>query len=179
MPLKRALNLPLVTFYGLGSIIGAGIYALIGSVVKEANIFSTFSFLIAALIALFTAASYSELSARFPESAGSSLYIKKAFNRSWLSGLVGWLVVLTGIVSCGALVHGLINYIQIYLPISLTILIPIIVIILGSITIWGITESAITIFIMTLLEILGLVIIIWYGRNNLIIGIKNINQFLF
>lgn len=167
MPLKRTLNLPLLIFYGLGSIIGAGIYALIGSVAEQAKDFTTISFLIAAIMALFTAATYAELSSRFPESAGSALFINKAFHKRWLSGFVGWSVVATGIVSSAALVHGLINYLSVYLPISQYLLIPMTIFLLGSITIWGITESVITIFIMTALEILGLLIIIWYGRHSL------------
>lgn len=165
--LKRTLGLYLLVFYGLGSIIGAGIYALIGSVAEQAKEFTTLSFLIAAIMALFTAATYAELSSRFPESAGSALFINKAFHKRWLSGLVGWLVVATGIVSSGALIHGLINYLNNYLPISQYLLVPVIILLLGSITIWGITESAITIFIMTTLEIFGLLIIIWYGRHSL------------
>ena len=98
MPLKRTLSLGLVTFYGLGTIIGAGIYALIGSVFQEAHQYSLFSFLIASLVAFVTAISYAELCARFPESAGFALYVKKAFNVVWLSGIVGWLVVFTGLV---------------------------------------------------------------------------------
>lgn len=167
MPLKRTLNLPLLIFYGLGSIIGAGIYALIGSVAEQAKNFTPISFLVAAIMALFTATTYAELSSRFPESAGSALFINKAFHKKWLSGFVGWSVVATGTVSSAALVHGLINYLSVYLPISQYLLIPIIIFLLGGITIWGITESVITIFIMTLLEILGLLIIIWYGRHSL------------
>ena len=178
MPLKRTLTLPLLTFYGLGSIIGAGIYALIGSVAQEARFYTPFSFLIAAIIALFTAASYAELSSRYPESAGSSLYINKAFNRAWLSGLVGWLVVTTGIVSCGALIHGFINYLHLYIATSNYILIPIIVFILGCITLLGITESAVAIFVMTVMEIGGLLIIIWYGKHNFSKVITDSAQFI-
>lgn len=178
MQLKRTLTLPLVTFYGLGSIIGAGIYALIGAVAQEAKIFTPCSFIIAALIAFFTATTYAELSSRFPQSAGTSMYVKKAFGQTWLSGLVGWLVVITGIVSSGALLHGLINYLNMYITISSYLLIPLIITILGSIVIWGITESALTIFMMTLLEIAGLLIIIWYGRNNFGNAILEFNQFI-
>lgn len=178
MPLKRTLNLPLLTFYGLGSIIGAGIYALIGSVAEQAKSYTMISFLIASIIALFTAASYAELSSRFPQSAGSSLYVHKAFNKVWLSGLVGWLVVSTGVISCGALIHGLMNYLQIYFSTSPYILIPVIVMILGGITILGITESAMTIFVMTFLEVCGLLIIIWFGKSHFISAITHSSKYI-
>lgn len=178
MPLKRTLTLPLVTFYGLGTIIGAGIYALIGAVAQEAHAYTPFSFLLASFIALITAASYAELSSRFPESAGSALYVKKAFKYTWLSGLIGWLVVTTGLVSSATLAHGFVNYFQLFLPISYYLIIPVLIVILGLIAVWGIKESAITIFLMTLLEILGLLIIVWYGKNDFSKIIVDANQYL-
>lgn len=98
MHLKRTLSLTLLAFYGLGTILGAGIYALVGEVAKEAAQFTPLSFLIASIIALFTAISYAELSSRLPHSAGSALYVRRAFHQKWLSGLIGWIVVLTGII---------------------------------------------------------------------------------
>lgn len=169
MPLKRTLNLVFVSFYGLGTIIGAGIYALIGSVAQQANEYTTVSFLLASLIAFFTAASYAELSSRFPESSGSALYVLKAFNKKWLSGVVGWLIVLTGIVSGATLVHGFINYLQLFFSVSRFVAIPVIILILGAISIWGITESTVTIVVMTLIEICGLLIIIWYGKHSFVL----------
>lgn len=166
MPLKRSLNLVLVSFYGLGTIIGAGIYALIGSVIQEASQFTPFSFLIASFIAFFSAASYMELSSRFPKSAGSAYFVWKAFQQKWLSGIVGWLMVCAGIVSSATLVHGMVNYVEIFFSMSPYIIIPIVILILGSIAILGITQSSLTILVMTLFEIFGLCIVIWYGRNS-------------
>lgn len=166
MPLKRSLNLVLVSFYGLGTIIGAGIYALIGTVIQEASQFAPFSFLMASFIAFFSAASYMELSSRFPQSAGSAYFVWQAFQQKWLSGLVGWLMVCAGIVSSATLVHGMVNYVEIFFSISPYIIIPIVILILGSIAILGITQSSLTILIMTLFEILGLCIVIWYGRDS-------------
>ncbi len=68
--LKRALNLPLLMLYGLGTIIGAGIYVLIGEVVAVAGMHAPFSFLLAALLASLSAFSFAELSSRYPKSAG-------------------------------------------------------------------------------------------------------------
>ena len=52
--LKRSLSLPVLTLYGLGNILGAGIYVLIGKVVATAGMYAPWSFLIASLIAGFT-----------------------------------------------------------------------------------------------------------------------------
>ena len=62
--LKRELGLGLLIFYGLGNIVGAGIYVLIGKVVGEAGSNAPLSFIIAAAVAALTAFSYAELSSR-------------------------------------------------------------------------------------------------------------------
>ena len=72
--LKRTLTLPLVTFYGLGTILGAGIYVLVGEVAGIAGMQTPLAFAIAALVAVFTAFSYAELAARHPRSAAEAVY---------------------------------------------------------------------------------------------------------
>ena len=49
--LKRSLSLPMLVLYGLGTTIGAGIYALIGEIAGVAGYLAPFSFLLAALLA--------------------------------------------------------------------------------------------------------------------------------
>ncbi len=101
--LKRSLGLPMLTFYGLGTIVGGGFYALIGEVSAEAGMLMPLAFLAAALIGLLSAFSFAELSARYPVSAGESQYVLEAFGRRWLSAVVGWMVILTGVVSAATL----------------------------------------------------------------------------
>ena len=68
-------------FLGVGSILGAGIYTLIGKVAGLSGNFIWLSFLIASVSALFTAFSYAELSAAFPKAGGEYIYAKKAFGK--------------------------------------------------------------------------------------------------
>ena len=63
--LRRAITLPLLIFYGLGVTIGAGIYVLVGATAAQAGIYAPASFLVAAVVMLFSAGSFSELSGRF------------------------------------------------------------------------------------------------------------------
>lgn len=167
MPLKRTLSLTLLAFYGLGTILGAGIYALVGEVAKQAKQFTPLSFLIASIIALFTAISYAELSSRLPQSAGSALYVRRAFNQTGLSGLIGWIVVLTGVISAATLSHGFVKYFELFFPLSPYLIITMLVVILCGFAIWGIRESATLIMLMTLMEVGGLLMIIYYGRHSL------------
>jgi amino acid transporter len=97
--LKRSLTLPLLTLYGLGTILGAGVYVLIGKVAGVAGIYAPIAFLVSAVIAAFTGFSYAQLSSRYPRSAGEALYVSKAFSLPALSTCVGWFVITTGVVS--------------------------------------------------------------------------------
>ena len=83
--LRRAISLPLLIAYGVGTMVGGGFYALLGLMAHHAGMRMPFAILIAAGVAMLTALSFSELSARLPFSAGESRYVDEAFGRRWLS----------------------------------------------------------------------------------------------
>ena len=60
--LRRVLGLPLITFYGLGTIVGAGIYVLVGKVAANAGVHTPIAFALAAITAGLTGVAYAELS---------------------------------------------------------------------------------------------------------------------
>ncbi len=158
--LRRALSLPLVTFYGLGNILGAGIYVLIGKVVGEAGLFAPLSFLLAVMLASLTAFSYAELSARFPLSAGEAVYVQEGLGISWLPPVVGMLIILAGIVSAATIMKGFAGYLQVFVPVPAGIAIALMVLLLGGLAAWGIAESVAVAALVTLVEIAGLLLII-------------------
>lgn len=159
--LERALPFSVITLYGLGTVVGAGIYVLIGKVVSQAGIYAPISFLIAGFVALFTAFSYAKLSAKFPKCSGASIYIHKAWHKEIFTSLIGWAVIFTGIVSSSTMTHGFVGYIKVFFNMSEPILIIGFIIILSLIAIWGIKQSAILITIITLIELGGLLFIIF------------------
>ncbi|MBN4075332.1 MAG: amino acid transporter [SAR86 cluster bacterium] len=163
--LKRSMNLLTLTFYGLGTIIGAGIYVLIGEVAGVAGSYMPLSFLLAGLIAAFTALSYAELASRFPVSAGEAVYVKKAWNRNWLSGLTGWMIVLTGIVSAAAISNGFAGYLNVFIDLEAHWAIILLCIALCGIAVYGINLSASAVFIITLLELAGLAYVVWIAAG--------------
>lgn len=167
IPLKRSISLPMMVLYGLGTTIGAGIYALVGEIANIAGYFAPVSFLIASLMAGFTAISFAELSARFPRAAGAALYVKHGFNSDRLSTLVGLLVILAGLVSAAALVNGFVGYLHQFLDIDRITAIIIITLILGSIAAWGIAESVIIASIITVVEIGGLLLVVFVSGDVL------------
>jgi amino acid transporter len=165
--LKRSLSLPLITFYGLGTILGAGIYVLISKVALHAGIYAPISFCISTLLALFTAVSYAELSSRFPRSAGEAVYVNEAFRKSWLSASVGWLVVLTGIVSAATIANGFVGYLHLFVDVPSQTAITLLVLGLGALAIWGINESVFAASAITLIEIGGLLLVLYYAGGAL------------
>lgn len=158
--LKRAFNLPLLTFYGLGTIIGAGIYVLIGEVAGIAGMAAPFAFLLASILAAFSALSYAELAARFPFSAGEAIYVQQAFGRRELSRLLGLLIVVIGVVSSATLVRGFVGYFQVFVPLDEWIIICLLVLLLGALAAKGISESAWIAAVTTVIEVVGLLLIL-------------------
>jgi amino acid transporter len=165
--LKRSISLPLLTFYGLGTILGAGIYVLIGEVVQAAGILAPVAFGVASLLAVFTAFSYAELAARFPRSAGEAVYVMEAFHRRRLSLLMGLLVILIGLVSSATIANGFVGYFRVFFDLPPWLIIMVLVGLLGLLAAWGISESVWAATLVTLLEIGGLLLIIWVASDSL------------
>ncbi|MEA3290413.1 MAG: APC family permease [Campylobacterota bacterium] len=165
--LKREISLSLLVLYGLGNIIGAGIYALIGEISGISGYFIPISFLLACIIVLFTALSYAELSSRYPLSAGVAIYIDKAFNNKKLTTFMGLLVALNGMLFAATIVHGFNGYISVLVGIPEYISSFLILLTLSSIAIWGISQSVKIAAFLTILESLGLLLIIFVGIDYL------------
>jgi amino acid transporter len=96
--LKRAISLPLLTLYGLGTTIGAGIFVLIGKIAGVSGVYAPFAFLLASLLAGLSAFSFAELSSRYPESAGEAVYVREGLGSRTLALIVGLFVVTAGLV---------------------------------------------------------------------------------
>jgi basic amino acid/polyamine antiporter, APA family len=86
--LKRSIGLFQAIMYGIGLILGAGIYVIIGDVAGIADNATRISFIIAAFIALMTGFSYAELSAIFPKSAAEYVYAKNVFGNNLAASIM-------------------------------------------------------------------------------------------
>lgn len=176
--LARRITLPLLILYGLGTILGAGIYVLVGKVAAVAGMLAPLSFILAALIAWLTAMSYSELVVLFPESAGEAVYVEESFHRKWLTLLVGLLIVLTGIVSAATLANGFTGYFVLLVPMNETLAIIGVVFLLTILACWGIAESMIAAALVTALEVFGLLIVLFFSADVLTALPQNFDQLL-
>jgi APA family basic amino acid/polyamine antiporter len=110
MALKRELGLPSTILYGIGIILGAGIYALIGVGAGLAGNTLWLAFLVSAVIAIFTGLSYAELSSMFPKTAAEYNYTKKAFNFEVFSFAVGWILVVGTVIAASTVALGFAGY---------------------------------------------------------------------
>jgi APA family basic amino acid/polyamine antiporter len=158
--LKRSLGLPLITLYGLGTVIGAGIFVLIGEVAGSAGMFAPVAFLVASLLAGLTAFSFAELASRFPKSAGEAVYVQEGFGWRPLSVTVGLLVALAGMVSCATIAIGFVGYLHEFIALPDWLVVVAVVLGLGTIAVWGIVESVTIAALITIVEAGTLVVVV-------------------
>ena len=158
--LKRTLGLAECIFFGVGSILGAGIYTLIGKVAGLSGNFIWLSFLMASVSALFTAFSYAELSAAFPKAGGEYMYAKKAFGKK--TGIfLGVTISLNGIVSGATVAIGFAGYFAELIGINLLIGSLGIIVLIFVVNISGIKQSSVVNIIFTIIEVGGLLFVIY------------------
>jgi len=161
--LKRSLSLTLLTLYGLGTILGAGVYVLIGEVAGRAGMQTPLAFLAAGIVATFTALSYAELASRIPRSAGEAAYASAAFRNRLPAILAGLGVTLTGIISAATIANGFVGYLREIFPAHREVTILITVLMLGSLAAWGVTESVSAAAVVTCLEVIGILVVILFS----------------
>ncbi len=164
--LKKELSLWQTTFAGIGIILGAGIYVLIGSAAGMAGSAVWISFLFAALVAAFTGLSYAEFSSLYSKDEGEYVYAENSFSKR-IGFLVVWLIFFEGVISAAAVALGFGGYFAslfaniFSLPVFLVALL--LVLILSFINYYGIKQSSWLNVLCTSIETLGLLFIIFIG----------------
>ena len=170
--LRRTLGLFEVTLSGIGIILGAGIYALIGEAAGLAGNAVWISFALSALVAVFTGLSYAELASMFPKASAEYEYTSQAFGR-FPAFIIGWLIIFSGVIGAAAVSLGFAGYFQALTGVPLLPSALLLLAVLSAIISVGIKQSARLAIIFTAIEALGLVIIIilgipYLGRVNLL-----------
>jgi len=167
LTLKRDLNLFNATAVGVGIIVGAGIYVLLGVAAGLAGNMIWLAFLISAIIAIFTGLSYAELSSMFQKSDGEYSYVSNAMGHN-VGLFTGYLVVLAGIISAAAVALGFAGYFGPLIGYTNFIIIASLVIVLFSIINYvGIKQSAQLNVVFTVLEVGALLLIIFLSFKYL------------
>lgn len=156
----------MLVFYGVGVTIGAGIFALIGEIVRVAGDHAPVAFLVAGLIAGATGWSYALLASIYPRAAGEAVYVNAGLG-SWPARLVGYGVTLTAIISSAVIAQAFSGYLGTLISISQPLLIVGGVLLLGAVAWLGVRESVALAAVITLLEVGTLLIVIFFGASLL------------
>lgn len=161
--LRREIGLLGLTAYGVGTILGAGIYALIGSAAGIAGNSVWMSFLLGAFISSFTGLSYAELSSMIPKSAAEYSYAKAAFKNDLAPFLIGWLIIFTGTVSTSTVALGFGGYFKGLFGAPIVFASTILIVLLSTLNFMGIEESSRLNILFTITEAAGLLLIVALG----------------
>ena len=162
--LQRSLNLPQLVFYGIGTIVGAGIYSIIGAAAGLAGGAFWLSFALASAVALLTALSYAELSAMFPRAGAEYRFLSEAFpDHDWPSFLAGWLIALNAAATAATVALAFANYLQAFVELPK---IPVALGLLAACTlanVAGLKQATWLAIVLTSIECGGLLLVVVLG----------------
>jgi amino acid transporter len=167
--LHRVMGPWLLLLFIVGDILGTGIYALTGQVAKQVGGAVWLPFVVAFIVALMTAFSYLELVTKYPRAAGAALYTHRAFGIHFITFIVAFAVMCSGITSAStasrAFAANLSNAFGLNLAagIGITLVGLVFMAAVGVINLRGVGESVKTNVVLTCVELTGLLIIIWIG----------------
>jgi basic amino acid/polyamine antiporter, APA family len=164
--LRREAGLFQVVTYGVGNIIGAGIYVLVGDAAGLAGGLLWLAFLAGAVIALFSGLSYAELSSMYPKAASEYIYVGRAYGNRLLSFMTEWIMLITELVAAAAVSIGFAGYFSTIfhvpeLPVAFALLA-----ILTVVAVGGVSGSFRLNTILSIIAIGGLVIVIGAGLDR-------------
>jgi len=172
--LKRVIGRRVLMLFVIGDILGAGIYALVGQVAGNVGGAVWTPFLAAFVLASLTATAYAELVGKYPKAAGAALYANRAFGIPFLTFMVAFAVMMSGITSASAAARAFGGR---YLAEFVTL--PVLVGALGFLAVVtlvnlaGISESIKVNVVLTLIEAFGLLVIMAIGVWALLQGDGN------
>jgi basic amino acid/polyamine antiporter, APA family len=159
--LRRAITPALLLFFIVGDILGGGIYARVGQVAGETGGAIWVAFLVALVMAAFTAGSYAELVGKYPRAGGAGLYVHRAFGHPFVSFIVAFAVVASGIASASALARAFGgDYLSAFVDVPVVLTALALVALIAAVNLRGIEESVKINVVFTLVEMGGLVLIV-------------------
>ncbi|PXA70714.1 APC family permease [Cryobacterium arcticum] len=177
--LKRSITTKQLYFYVVGDVLGSGIYVLVGLVAAAVGGAFWMAFLAGVAIAAITGLAYAELVTKYPQAAGASLYIFKAFRSPALTFFITICMLSANIAAVGSLASGFVRYFGDLIGMpedaiwGATLVALVFVAIITAINLIGITESVVANVVMTFVEITGLIIVVIIGVIALVEGVND------
>lgn len=167
MALRRTLGWPALAAYGLGSILGAGIYSVIGGAAARAGEAMWLAFVVGAFVALLTALSYAELATMFPRAGAEFVYVGHAMPRQRaIAFTAGTMTVASNAATAATVAIAFAGYLSAFVDAPVAIIAPLLVAVLAGVAIVGVKESTIVVAIFTGIEVVGLIIVIAVGATS-------------
>lgn len=161
--LKKALTTPLLYFFILGDVLGAGVYVLVGQIAADSGGAVWVPLVVALCLALLTAASYAELVTKYPRAGGASHYTTLAYG-PFAGFLAGFCMLAAGIVSVAALARGFAgDYLTEFVSFPVALVVVVFLAALALLNARGIRESTRANAVATVVEVSGLLIVIGLG----------------
>ncbi len=168
--LKRVMGPKLLLLFIVGDILGTGVYALTGDVAGKVGGAAWAPFLGAFIVATITALSYLELVTKYPQAAGAALYTHKAFGVHFFTFIVAFAVMCSGITSASTASAAFASFLNDGFQLGLdanggvTLLIALsFMALVGLVNLRGVGESVKANVVLTLVELSGLLMIIFIG----------------
>jgi len=162
--LTRSITGRLLFFYVLGDVLGSGIYVLIGLVAGAVGGAFWIAFAVGVALATITGLAYAELATKFPQAAGASLYVSKAFRNPVLTFLITICSLSAVFAASGSLATGFARYFGSIFELAPALLVTLVfILVLTIVNFIGITESVLVNMFMTFVEITGLVLVMVIG----------------
>ena len=169
--LARAVSGPMLLLFVVGDVLGAGIYALVGDVGARVGGAIWTAFVTALVLALFTACAYAELVTKYPQAAGAALYVNKAFRRPFVTFMVAFAVMCSGLSSAATLARAFGgDYLSEFVSVPTLAVGLVFLAVVAAINLAGISESVKVNVVLTLVELTGLVLVVVIGGAALAAG---------
>jgi len=158
--LRRVIGKRTLLIFVVGDVLGAGIYALVGEVGAETGGAIWTAFTLALILAVFTAFAYAELVTKYPQAAGAALYVNKAFRIPFVSFMVAFAVMASGVTSASTLARAFGgDYLAVFVDVPVVVTALIFIVVIACINFRGISESVKLNLGLTAIEVTGLVLI--------------------
>lgn len=169
--LKRVVTGPMLLLFILGDVLGAGVYALAGTIAGEVGGAIWVPLLIALCFAMLTAGSYAELVTKYPHAGASAVFAGKAFRSPLISFLVGFCMLAAGVTSAAGLSLAFAgDYMAPFIDLPAHVVALIFLVVIALLNARGIKESLSANLVMTLVEVSGLLLVIvsaiWFFRSG-------------
>ncbi|WP_240917907.1 APC family permease [Phycicoccus sp. HDW14] len=180
--LKRVMGPKLLLLFIVGDILGTGVYALTGKVAQEVGGAAWVPFLVAFVIAMITAFSYLELVTKYPQAAGAALYTHKAFGIHFVTFLVAFTVMCSGITSASTASRAFASNLakgfgldsddtNLILLLALAFMA-----LVAAVNFRGVAESVKANIVLTSVELSGLLLVIMVGFYALFAGTTDFSR---